>query len=209
MAITIAMLRAAGASDEVIVKVLELDQADELEREAERREANRIAAREYRARKKVESYQQARHKRHSDADDANGKDQQDQRPRHTDETGTLFAQESPTTESESKRVTTPRKGTRLPPDWTLPEPQHTWALQQGLSNEEIAGLVEDFRDYWIAVPGQKGIKLDWSATFRQRVRWFLNSPRRMARASRPKGSYATHWKAQHTSLEESLRRGWG
>jgi hypothetical protein len=30
--------------------------------------------------------------------------------------------------------------------------------------------VAKFRDYWIAQPGQRGVKLDWNATFRNWVR---------------------------------------
>ena len=32
------------------------------------------------------------------------------------------------------------------------------------------GSVEGFRDYWIAQPGQKGVKTDWTATWRNWVR---------------------------------------
>ena len=32
------------------------------------------------------------------------------------------------------------------------------------------GLEEDFRDFWIAQAGSKGIKLDWAATWRRWVR---------------------------------------
>ena len=41
-------------------------------------------------------------------------------------------------------------------------------------------VYSQFRDYWIAQPGQKGVKLDWDATWRNWVR----------RQSAPKQSYA-------------------
>jgi hypothetical protein len=31
-------------------------------------------------------------------------------------------------------------------------------------------LADGFRDYWIAQPGAKGVKLDWDATWRNWVR---------------------------------------
>jgi hypothetical protein len=51
MTITIAMLEAVGVSSEQIVKLKGLEEAAELEAQAGRREANRIANRAYRARK--------------------------------------------------------------------------------------------------------------------------------------------------------------
>ncbi len=36
-----------------------------------------------------------------------------------------------------------------------------------LAPESVA---DKFRDYWISQPGQKGVKLDWSATWRNWVR---------------------------------------
>jgi hypothetical protein len=36
--------------------------------------------------------------------------------------------------------------------------------------DEIKRVFDEFRDYWIAVPGAKGVKLDWIATWRNWVR---------------------------------------
>ena len=57
------------------------------------------------------------------------------------------------------------QGKRLPEDW------HPRA-EDGLDNQELA----KFRDYWKAVPGQKGIKLDWDATWRNWLRTAGKSP---------------------------------
>jgi hypothetical protein len=51
-----------------------------------------------------------------------------------------------------------KKGFRLPSDWM---PQDHF--------EETYEL-EKFRDYWASVPGQKGCKLDWDATWRNWVK---------------------------------------
>ncbi len=75
-------------------------------------------------------------------------------------------------EAETVKATKPARGSRLPggEDWTLPERLGQWAVAQGLSDFEVRREVEKFRDHWIAVPGAKGRKLDWDATWRSWVR---------------------------------------
>lgn len=63
-----------------------------------------------------------------------------------------------------------KKGTRLTKEWQLDAEIGNWAVQQGLKPEEVLAEEEKFRDYWISVPGQKGIKLDWDATWRNHIR---------------------------------------
>lgn len=53
------------------------------------------------------------------------------------------------------------RGTRLPENWN-PRPE------DGLNEIEL----EKFRDYWRSVSGQKGVKRDWDATWRN---WLRNS----------------------------------
>ena len=53
------------------------------------------------------------------------------------------------------------RGTRLPENWN-PRPE------DGLNEIEL----EKFRDYWRSVAGQKGVKRDWDATWRN---WLRNS----------------------------------
>lgn len=74
---------------------------------------------------------------------------------------------------------TKNKGTRLPKDWTLPKDWDRWAEKEGHPNPEREA--EKFRDYWTALPGQKGTKIDWEATWRN---WIRRSIENM----RPKGS---------------------
>jgi uncharacterized protein YdaU (DUF1376 family) len=55
------------------------------------------------------------------------------------------------------------RGSRLPPDW-VPEVEHLgWSALQ-------AQELPKFRDYWLAQPGQKGVKADWQATWRNWMR---------------------------------------
>ena len=61
-------------------------------------------------------------------------------------------------------------GSRLPEGWTVPDPEWSKALES-LGGYAAAMLELDrFRDYWTAVPGAKGRKADWPATWRNWVR---------------------------------------
>lgn len=62
----------------------------------------------------------------------------------------------------------PQRGTRLPPDWEPPDEWLDWARQEGYPNPVRSAA--RFKDYWLAQPGQKGVKLDWQATWRNWVR---------------------------------------
>jgi hypothetical protein len=75
------------------------------------------------------------------------------------------------TDTEKKRLgTTARsKGTRLPPDFA---PDMKFAEEHGCGRMEF----DKFRDYWDAVPGQKGVKLNWNATWRNWCRNARPSP---------------------------------
>lgn len=68
---------------------------------------------------------------------------------------------------ESKRQ---NRGTRISPDWSLSEAERSFAKQEGFSDWEIQREAQKFRDYWTACAGAKGVKLDWTATWRQWIR---------------------------------------
>lgn len=60
------------------------------------------------------------------------------------------------------------RGTRLPHDWR-PEPADLcFATDRGGDPDQTRELVAGFCDYWRAKPD--GVKLDWSATWRNWVR---------------------------------------
>ena len=61
------------------------------------------------------------------------------------------------------------RGTRLPNDWTPPPEYLIWAQENG-NGLDVALEADKFRDYWIAQPGQKGVKLNWNATWRNWIR---------------------------------------
>ena len=62
-------------------------------------------------------------------------------------------------------------GTRLSNNWNLPDEWAEWASKEKqMSYPEVKQMAHQFKDYWIAVPGTKGKKLDWAATWRNWVR---------------------------------------
>lgn len=72
------------------------------------------------------------------------------------------------------------RGSRLPTDFQADFP---FAVEQGIQKpfEELA----KFRDYWSAQPGQKGVKLDWQATWRNWCRNARKNPADVARQTVP------------------------
>lgn len=72
---------------------------------------------------------------------------------------------------ESKSKSTPARATRLPLDWRLSEELKQWAVDaHHLDPRKVVAISAAFRDYWIGLPGAKGCKLDWDATFRNWIR---------------------------------------
>lgn len=66
-------------------------------------------------------------------------------------------------------VSPSKRGIRLPTDWQPTAEQIDWAERER-SDLDIALVADRFRDHWIAQPGQRGVKLDWDATWRNWVR---------------------------------------
>jgi len=70
------------------------------------------------------------------------------------------------------------RGSRLSETWQPSSDDQEFAARLG-----VVGEVEKFRDYWISQPGQKGLKLDWSATWRNWVRRAAENIRPIAKPS--------------------------
>lgn len=69
-----------------------------------------------------------------------------------------------------------KRGTRISKDWE-PSDSLKAALVEKYPHVKLGDILEEFRDYWVGVPGQRGRKLDWDATFRNRVREVADNPR--------------------------------
>jgi uncharacterized protein YdaU (DUF1376 family) len=73
-------------------------------------------------------------------------------------------------ESASSQGSEAKKGSRLPEDWRPSEDLLLFAAGEGLSAQEIEREAAKFRDYWVGRAGSGGVKLNWSATWRNWVR---------------------------------------
>lgn len=60
------------------------------------------------------------------------------------------------------------RGSRMSADMQMPADWRQWALDAGLTNPDQAW--PEFVDYWIGIPGHRGLKTDWFGTWRNRVR---------------------------------------
>jgi uncharacterized protein YdaU (DUF1376 family) len=88
-----------------------------------------------------------------------------------DPNGELIAEPQPQPHKEYKTTApqaVPSRGTRIPDNFSVKEEHRAFARKHGLPNPDTC--VAEFIDYWRAVPGQRGVKLDWDATFRNRLR---------------------------------------
>jgi hypothetical protein len=74
--------------------------------------------------------------------------------------------------SHSVAASSARKGAPLPDDWMLPETWRDWALacQPSWTTGHCNLVAAQFRDYWIAQPGQRALKRNWLATWRNWIR---------------------------------------
>jgi hypothetical protein len=63
-----------------------------------------------------------------------------------------------------------KRGTRMRRDWRPSRDTQAMAKQLGIVNGWGDATLANFIDYWLGVPGQKGIKLDWDATYRNELR---------------------------------------
>lgn len=63
----------------------------------------------------------------------------------------------------------PKKASRLSPDWVLPKSWGEWAISM-ISERSVRLEADKFRDYWTSKAGKDAAKLDWEATWRNWVR---------------------------------------
>jgi hypothetical protein len=156
LAALIRSMAAAGATAEAIaiaVEAIEAAQANDP------REAKRAADRERMRRKRDMSQEVARQSRDTEATVADIP------------LSPALSPQTPQTHPHTPGVNTTRaRGCRLPEAWA-PEDGDWLASVDALGGDVAAtNELDRFRDYWRAVPGAKGLKLDWPATWRNWVR---------------------------------------
>jgi hypothetical protein len=78
--------------------------------------------------------------------------------------------------TDSREVTTPpppKRATRCPEPFMLTAEMREWAAKLGLDHDGVREATREFVDYWRGVPGARGTKLDWTATWRNSVRLWV------------------------------------
>lgn len=88
--------------------------------------------------------------------------------------GKTMANDSPLPEPEpeplSKEPLRPAtRGSRIPQPFLLNPQMIEWA-RTNTPNVNVNAVTAEFVDYWIGVPGGRGVKLDWEATWRNWLR---------------------------------------
>lgn len=74
-------------------------------------------------------------------------------------------------------------GTRIGENWVLAAGQREYAIEQGISPEDVDATANAFRDHWLAKPGDLGLKADWNAAWRTWVRTGLQMGKQRTRAA--------------------------
>ena len=64
------------------------------------------------------------------------------------------------------------KGTRLSVDWQPSDGDLEYARNLGMPESMIEREATKFKNYWLGVPGSKGVKLDWRHTWEN---WCIRS----------------------------------
>jgi hypothetical protein len=77
---------------------------------------------------------------------------------------------SPSLRSGDYATRVSARGERLPEGWAPSSETVAFAGNLGFAGRSLDEAVAEFGDYWRAVPGQRALKLDWEATFRNRLR---------------------------------------
>jgi hypothetical protein len=74
-------------------------------------------------------------------------------------------------ESVGQRKSGDKRGTRIRADWKPADEKKLREFQElEAPDVDFDRTVLEFIDHWITVPGKAGLKLDWDATFRNRLR---------------------------------------
>lgn len=69
-----------------------------------------------------------------------------------------------------KRASATARGTRIPDDFEITDAMRQWGRENVPGLGDPVGETDAFIDYWRAQPGQRGVKVDWIATWRNWMR---------------------------------------
>lgn len=83
-------------------------------------------------------------------------------------------------DASAPRVKAPR-GSRLPIGWFATPKDRAYAAAKGFDDPEIDRIEDEFRTWWPAQPGSRGVKLDWNLTW---MTWVQREEKRRGRHTR-------------------------
>nr|DAY08050.1 MAG TPA: replisome organizer [Caudoviricetes sp.] len=93
----------------------------------------------------------------------------------------------PSKQSKPSRRTRAARGTRLPDGWQPDQALADWTRANAPAAAN-ALEVERFRDYWQSIPGQRAIRVDWAATWRNWARKCQEQHAQPARGQAPRST---------------------
>ena len=109
-------------------------------------------------------------------------------------------------EKKKRGEVTRARGTRITDDWQPTEAEANFARGLGL---DPRALRDEFVDFWIAVPGSRGLKLDWGRTYKNRAREIAKRKTNAVRPSEPARSEFRDAIAELKSFNRSAVQGGG
>ena len=89
-------------------------------------------------------------------------------------------------------------GTRMHPDWKPSDELLRFAANEGMTWTAAKREAAKFRDYWVSVPGQRGLKLDWRAVWRNWIRKALEMNHNPQPQTKTDAEAEADWIAMHT-----------
>lgn len=81
----------------------------------------------------------------------------------------LSDSDSDTVKEQPRKRSVDTRGSRIPIPFAISEEMRSWARTE-TPGVDVDKATTEFVDYWRGVSGQKGYKLDWVATWRNRIR---------------------------------------
>lgn len=99
---------------------------------------------------------------------------------------------APTATSSIPKASSAGRGSRLPSDWRPSRADIEFAEREGVTGPWLDREIGSFLDFWHGKPGERGRKVDWSATWRNWVRKAVDrgEPRSRAGPGRARNAYA-------------------
>lgn len=137
-------------------------------------------------RKRLEEWRENKRRNRGDTPDETADETRFERSSTGTGTGTSSSLRSEESSAPAERPARQarRQGTRLPEDWQPTPSEIDYARSQGLGEQRIANVIENFRDYWTVGKGRNVTHADWTRAWQG---WVRNDASRNVGASNGSG----------------------